>query len=409
MTKNKTELFFLKIKKLLSKFLKINSQYIINVIIHYISIFFGRRVDNKLIVLGAANGKAFIGNTKYIYEYLKKNTDYKLIWFSKSNSLSKELKERRISFIEGTNLKSIKILRKAKYIFVTHGLTDILPIRFSPQTIVVQTWHGVQNKRNRTEGEYIPYPKLTKLLRFKIRNNDVYNYFITPSGTKKDLEIISRHFEIPKKKIITTGYPRNDIFFSFTEEFINNIKERLGIPKNIKRIFLYAPTFRDHKLKAEFPLSDNELTKLNDYLRNSNSLLIFKAHLAERTINFTNFSNFLIINQEMDIQELLIITDVLITDYSSVYCDFLLLDRPILLFTYDLDEFLEKGRGFYYDFIKTAPGPLLRTGKELIYAIKNISEIDKQFKKKREETTKIYHKYRDGKSTERLLKYLKII
>ena len=68
-----------------------------------------------------------------------------------------------------------KILRKAKYIFVTHGLTDILPIRFSPQTIVVQTWHGVQNKRNRTEGEYIPYPKLTKLLRFKIRNNDVYN------------------------------------------------------------------------------------------------------------------------------------------------------------------------------------------------------------------------------------------
>ncbi|MGQ4874920.1 MAG: CDP-glycerol glycerophosphotransferase family protein [Promethearchaeia archaeon] len=409
MIETKLQLIFSKIKRILfNKILKIKTKYVDYVLIHYISLFIRGKVDDKLIVLGSANGKAFIGNTKYIYEFLK-DYDYKLIWFSKSRILSKELKERGIEFVEGTSLRSIKTLRRAKYIFLTHGLTDILPIRFSKKTIIIQTWHGVQNKRNRTETEYVPYPKLTKILRLKIRNNEVYNYFITPSGTKKDLEIICRYFQIPKEKVLTTGYPRNDIFFSYTDDFIKKIKTQLKIPNNVKRIFLYAPTFRDNKLKAEFPLSEKEISELNQILQNTNSLLILKAHINDKVVNFKDFSNFLIFKQEMDIQELLIITDVLITDYSSVYCDFLLLDRPILFFTYDFDDFLEKGRGFYYDFKKIAPGPLLYTGRELIEAIKNISEINQQFKKKREEAIKIYHKYRDGKSTERLLKYLKII
>jgi len=137
--------------------------------------------------------------------------------------------------------------------------------------------------------------------------------------------------------------------------------------------------------------------------------LLLKAHLYEKKNKFKKISNIKSVKKDTDIQELLFISDILITDYSSVYCDYLLLDRPILFFTYDYEKFMKRGRGFYYDFKNIAPGPLIFTGKELIKAIKNISKIDEMYKTKRLKTRLIYHKFVDGNSTERLLKYLKII
>ena len=108
-----------------------------------------------------------------------------------------------------------------------------------------------------------------------------------------------------------------------------------------------------------------------------------------------------------DIQELLLISDILITDYSSMIFDYLLLDRPILLFAYDLNEYLNE-RGMYYNFEEIAPGPILLNGTELIDAIKNIENIDKKFIEKRKMIKNRINKYTDGKSIERVLKFLKI-
>ncbi len=398
----------IKIQKLTRK-LQINPHFLNDLAIHHFSRLFKGKVDDKLIVLGAINGKAFIGNTKYIYNYLTKNTNYKVFWFANSKTLIKELKGKGINVINTKSLDAIKILRKAHFIFTTHGLTDILPIRFSPRTINVETWHGIQNKKNKTEGEMYLYPKLSKLLGLKTRNRDVIDYFITPSGTVKDREIITHHFELPKERVLATGFPRNDILFSKDPNLENIIKTKHKIPKEIEKIFLYAPTFRDNTLTAKFPLKEADLNELNDLLKKQKSILLLKAHLAEIQVFFKNLTNIFEVEQDSDIQELLFISDALITDYSSTYCDYLLLNRPILLFTYDYDEFMKTGRGFYYDFKETAPGPLLYTGKELIEAIKNISEIDKEYEKKRIETRKIYHKNVDGNSAERLLKFLKII
>ncbi len=379
----------------IANILKIKPHFLFDLLIHHVSRFYRGIIDNKLVVLGAINGTAFIGNTKYIYNYLNKNTDFKLVWFSKSQKLTTRLKKEQVNVIN-TGFKAIKILRKARFIFVTHGITDVLPIRLSPKTIFVETWHGVQNKRNRTEGEDYIYPRLTKILRLKTRNNDIITYFITPSGTKRDLDLITKHFEIPLEKVIVTGYPRNDFLFSNDVTFINALRKNYKIPQDIKKIFLYAPTFRDKELIANFNLTPEELNKLNEVLKKNKYILLMKAHLAEKTINFKNFSHMLNVKQEEDIQELLLISDCLITDYSSVYCDYLLLNRPILFFTPDYNHFMKYDRGFYYDFEKIAPGPLLFTGTALIDAIKNISEIDKKYEGKRMETRTIYHKYIDG-------------
>ena len=378
-------------------------------VIKTISKVFSNKVDTNLILLSAYGGKAFIDNTKYIFQYLVKNTEYKVIWITNSRNLLKELKAKGYQAVYKFELNTIKLLRKAKFIFTTHGVFDVLPIDFSPNTIFVCTWHGVQNKRNSSVHGPIKYGKLAKYLKLKIVNDSFINYFVTPSGTKKDKKLIVNYFQISPTKIITTGYPRNDILFSKDLELKTQIRRKYKISKIFKRILLYAPTFRDISLTAKLPLNQEELIELNYVLKRSNSILIMKAHMFEKIIEFKNYSNIKKALKNTDIQELLCITDILITDYSSVYCDFLLLNKPILLFTYDFEEFMKKGRGFYYDFKQIAPGPLLFTGKDLIKAIKNVDNIEKDFEERRLKTMKLYHKNIDGNSTERLLKFLKII
>ncbi len=380
-----------------------------SLVIKTISKLFSNKVDANLILLSAYGGKAFIDNTKYIFQYLVKNTEYKVMWITNSRNLLEELKAKGYQVVYKFDLNTIKLLRKAKFIFSTHGVFDVLPIDFSPNTIFVCTWHGVQNKRNSSAHGPIKYGKLAKYLKLKIVNENFIDYFVTPSGTKKDKKLIVNYFQISPKKILTTGYPRNDILFSKDLELKTQIRKKYKIAKNFKRILLYAPTFRDNSFTAKLPFNQEELIELNDVLKSSNSILIMKAHMFEQIIEFKNYSNIKKASKNTDIQELLCITDILITDYSSVYCDFLLLNKPILLFTYDFEEFMKKGRGFYYDFKQIAPGPLLFTGKELIKAIKNVHNIEKDFEERRLKTRRLYHKNIDGNSTERLLKFLKII
>ncbi|MHA1147601.1 MAG: CDP-glycerol glycerophosphotransferase family protein [Promethearchaeota archaeon] len=408
--RNISENILSKIKiKRFAKILRIKPQFFFDLVIHHLSRLFPSKIDKDLIVFGSSNGKAFVGNTKYLYNFLRNHSRYKLKVFVGSKSLQTSLKRDNIDAVYKFSIESINILRKAHFIFTTHGITDILPIRFSPQTIFVETWHGVQNKKNRTEGEMYYSPKLSKLLGLKTRNKDVIDYFITPSGTKADINIITHHFEIPKERILATGFPRNDIFFIDDVNYLKSIRKKYLINEDYEKVLIYAPTFRDNTLIGKFPLNTKELEQLNDVLEKRNSILILKGHIAEKQITFQNLSNISTIEQEADIQELLVISDVLITDYSSVYCDYLLLNRPILFFTYDYDEFMSKGRGFYYDFKEIAPGPMVSTGSDLIKEIEQVLEGNDKYEQKRIETRKIYHKHIDGKSSERLLRFLKIL
>jgi len=242
---------------------KFSRTIIFSLIIKSISKLFSCKINHNLIIMGAHGGEAYIGNTKYLFEFLKKHSNYELVWITKSNEVINLLNKKGYYTVFKYSLNAIRLLRKAQFIFVTHGLVDILPIEFSPNTIFVSTWHGVQNKKNETEYDPIAYPKWVNLLKLKIKTNDVIDYFITTSGTKKDIELIVNHFQIPSKKIITTGYPRNDILFSNDPNLKNLLLNKFKISEKIKRIILYAPTFRDDELIAKFPLNIKELLELN--------------------------------------------------------------------------------------------------------------------------------------------------
>jgi len=393
-----------------AKILRINPHFFFDLVIFHFSKLFRANVDDNLIILGAANGKAFIGNPKYLYHYLKENTNYKILWFSKSKSLIKELKKEKIDCVYTYSLESIKFLRKARAVFLSHGWGDILPIKFPPRTIVVQTWHGGFIK---VKGKH-PYVTnyinsiWTTLTRLKIRYYQFFNYVISASSEKELINIASNVFKFPAERIIVTGYPRNDILYTKNPILIKKLRMDHHIPNNIKRIILYAPTYRELK-STKAPFNNKDLFELNKLCEETNTLFLIKAHINEKIISFKGFKRIKLANKLADIQELLLISNILITDYSSVLCDYLLLNRPILLYTYDYDDYINH-RGIYYKSLEDiAPGPLLYTMDELLNAIKNINEIYKEFEQKASNVRDFFNKYKDGKSSERLLRFLKLV
>ena len=391
----------------LARFLRVNPQFFFDVACYHISKFFKAKIDDKLIVLGGAHGTAFMGNTKYLYKFLKKNTDYKLVWVYKSQELRKELEKQGIKSVYRYSLEAIKTLRRARAVFVTHGYSDILPVKLSPRTVVIETWHGADIKiidNHPYWKRYIDSVK-SRLALTRLRDQDFFDYIITPSNAKKPRKIIKKVFHLPPERILSIGYPKNDILHLKNSNFLNELRKLYHIPNSIKRIILYAPTYRENFTTKE-AFNSEELIKLNKFCEETDSLFLFKAHISEEVIKVRNLKKLLVVRKDADIQELLLISDILITDYSSVYCDFLLLNRPILLYTYDYEEYMG-GRGLYYDnFEDVAPGPLLYTVNELIDAIRNIRDIKKDYETKALKLNNYFNRYKDGKSSERLLNFL---
>jgi CDP-glycerol glycerophosphotransferase len=146
---------------------------------------------------------------------------------------------------------------------------------------------------------------------------------------------------------------------------------------------------------------------LNDVLKELNSILILKPHMVMEKILFEDYENIRILNKTVDFQELLLISDALISDYSGAWIDYLLTLKPIVLFPYDINKY-SKQKGLNYDLEEIAPGPIVCKVDGLVEAIRNIDIIDKDYKQKREKIRDRFNKYKDGKSTERLLNFLGI-
>ncbi len=377
-------------------------------IIKIISKFYKDKIDENLIIMGAHGGGLFLDDPKYIFKYLNERTDYKVFWIAKAKQVFNKLKREGYNVLPFYNLKTIRLLRKAKYIFLSHGYLDVLPIEFSSKTTVILTWHGTPIKKiNLGLTDSYLYSKWGDIFRLKLKNDQYIDYLLTPSGNKRDHQILSNSFRISSEKILDLGYPKLDILFNEDLEMINKLKNYYNIPENTKQIILYCPTWRDD-FELNFPFTAAELMSLNNLLEKTESIFLIKAHVFVKNINFKDYKNIKIVSKTADIQELYLITDILITDYSSTMFDFSLLNRPILLYTYDLKDYLKK-RGLYYNLEEIAPGPLFFNVNDLIEGIKNIAKISKDYEEKRKKIRDRFNKYLDGKSTERLLKYLNIV
>ena len=243
--------------------------------------------------------------------------------------------------------------------------TIIAFMNFKKETIITQMWHapGAFKKfGGSVDGDSV------EILKKISKNTD---YLIVSSKNVEDY--YCEAFQIQKNKIKPLGLPRADYYFE--KHDISDLKSKFCKKHNInsdKKIILYAPTFRDEE-KYNNVFNYLDLVEFNQVL-GDDYVLALRLHPKIKNFYSDEISavgEYVDCSNYFSEQELLLISDILITDYSSIMIEFALLNKPIVFFTYDFEDYLTKERGFYFDFESSVPGPIANNSNQLIDVIKN--------------------------------------
>ena len=386
--------------------------------IKYIKYYFTIKTDDKVVIFETFNGRSFSDSPKYLYLEMLNNKDYKdykFIWAfndpeSKTN-LFKELVNDRTTIVKTNTNSYLKSYAKAKYWIVNSKLNERL-IKKKVQ-ICCQCWHGTPLKRLgfdilKEKGNAL---NTVKEIKEKYYNDaKVYDYMLSPS--KFCSEALTSAFALKSLNkeniIVEKGYPRNDFLFKYTEDDVLKIKKSIGIDTD-KKIILYAPTWRDnqhtsgvgytYKLGIDF---DTLKKKIGDKY-----IILFRAHyFIANSFDFDKYKGFVYnVSNIHDVNSLYVISDILITDYSSVFFDFANLKRPMLFYMYDKEEYQNNLRDFYFS-LSYLPGPIVKEEKDLI---KEINEVDTYFIRYKEKYDEFNKKFNYLDSKDISLKVLKEI
>lgn len=363
---------------LFRKFLRIISNLVNKIIFLKYYLFYN--VDDKLIIFESFGGRSYSDSPKSLYLELLNNSkykDYKFVWFFQDVQNYKYLQGERTMIIKVNSYKYYKYYSKAKY-WIVNSIVKESIIKKKNQ-IYVQCWHGTPLKKIRCDitvnGSAMNTVKEIR------KRNDIdakrFDYFISPSryATEKFMSAFNLKKLDKADILIESGYPRNDYLSNYTENDIKRIKKQFNISSD-KKIILYAPTFRDnehdskigytYKIKADFDNLKKELS--SDYV------ILFRAHyFVVNSFDFDKYREFVYdVSKYDDINELYIISDILITDYSSVFFDYAILKRPIIFYMYDKDVYKNELRDFYIS-LDELPGIIVYKEDELVNKIKEVS------------------------------------
>ena len=330
-------------------------------------------VNAHRIVLSSSVAKSYSGNPKALYEELVReglDKEYQCVWFYEKHTF--DIPGRHIQVKYG-RLKYLFYMATAKFLIFDARQPEFL--RKRSKSIYLQTWHGTPLKKLALDMDTVFMAGETDIESYKEsfrKNASTWDYLI--SQNPFSTETFRRAFDF-KKEMLETGYPRNDSLFRHNNpDDIKEIKNKLGIDEN-KKVMLYAPTWRDdssfglgrYRYTAELDIDAMKEAFSDEYI------LIIKHHyLVEDNTDWSVYDGFVrVFDQSVDIAQMYLIADILITDYSSVMFDYSILKRPMYFYCYDLEKYKDVLRGFYFDFENNAPGPISLSTAELILDIKH--------------------------------------
>ncbi|MBE6160158.1 MAG: CDP-glycerol glycerophosphotransferase family protein [Lactobacillales bacterium] len=365
------------------------------------------KVDDKTILFEAYQGRNYACSPKEIYLQMLKDSrfkDYNFIWCFKD--IDRNFEDKRTTLVKRGTKEYYKAYAKSKYWIVN----SLVHESFVPKKkqVFVQCWHGTPLKKLRCDIEFDSLLNDVKDIR---KRNDIdarrFDYFISPS--KFCTEKFTSSFNLKKLKkeniMIEEGYPRNDFLFSYTEKDVKKLKQELNLP-NDKKVILYAPTFRDNQHKSGVGYTYElgiDLDKLQDKISDEYIILFRTHYFVANSIDLEKYKGFIYdVSKYDDISRLYVISDLLITDYSSVFFDFANLKRPMLFYMYDLDEYKNQLRDFYID-IEELPGPIIDKEEDLINEIKNIKNYEKTYKDKYKKFNEKFNYLDDKNSSKRVI------
>lgn len=350
----------------------------------------------------------YMQNGEALYEYIKKNDKHKLL--KKCNVICVPFRINKT------------VLGKIKRIFEL-GIFNIIKCYITKNSIIISTSPNKTQSLISSNIICINHGWATKKTpgNNELKNVNTMNMYTEYKKMCKSIVCLSdfdstyylkcnelNHIKEPK--FIPLGIPRNDYLLENkkNDTIICNFNNKFGINKEIKNVFLYAPTHRElpdlnqnllNRILDEFEDLDIKLEKNKD-------ILLFRPHYLSSEIKekLEKFNNIYYVGYDEypETRDLMIYSDILITDYSSIFVDYLLLDKPIIFYSFDLQEY-EKLRGLVIDYnnVIHTPGPKINQLKEIL----NIEKLELE-KYNLLESKQFFHKYDDGKSSERLYEFL---
>lgn len=362
-------------KKAIRKFIYL----VFNILMLIYNYFFPR--NENIWVTGKTTGwyddfeaPSFFDNSKYLFIYLSKEKNVKVYWLTKSKKEYSLIKNYGLNVLYFPSIKSIYIVLRAKYAFHHYGINQINPLLQLGMT-QIDLWHGTPIKKIRYDVVNYEEPKLDLLK--KIIDINIIEYV---ASTSKYLSstILSNAFKVEMNRMLNYGYPRTDIFklnkneiYEFCKKYSRELINYLDISKQFRKVLLYMPTFRDDD-PYYFEKSNIDFEKFNNTLKNHGDALFIKLHpLTKSHKKMVSLSNIFFINNDVDIYPFLVYTDVLITDYSSIMFDYLLLNKEMFFIPYDFDKYI-KNRELYYDYYSLIPGKMYHNTSEFLDDYNNI-------------------------------------
>ncbi len=369
--------------------------------------------DHNIWVFGAIRGTKYMDNAKYLFEYVNKHTEIQAIWISKNQEVVDDLNSKGFNAFYEYTSEAKYYARRAKVAVVTHRgnrkKADLPMHTFSKQTKIIQLWHGIPLKKVAFDDKVFSFKHNENSLKWKLKvflKNTLFpflNYVNEPSLilalSKETQDIFSKAFRTSKDKVLITGYPRNDIL-------LKNISTEKKEFENKK--IIYMPTFRG-SVNSNFDLFVQygfDVDKLDTFLSKENMTLEIKLHPFNQPSDdllkkLAASENIFFLDHDA-IYEIISEYDMLITDYSSIYFDYLLLDRPIIFAPFDKESYLEKDREFYFDYEEVTPGPKAMNWEEVMQQLKIFNKTPEIYADERKLIKDRFHTYQDDKSTERV-------
>ena len=382
---------------------------------YYVS-FYHLPTNESLVLFEAFWGKNYADSPKALYEAMLNDSKYdsfSFVWAFRnveegSRLVAEQDPNNRTQFVKYKSNEYYHATATAKF-FIRNARIPVNIIKKKDQ-LHIQTWHGTPLKRlaHDISVEGVSAKGSMKESRNKFdRDTKNYDFMISPSAfaTSK----LSSAFALEKlgKKdiIVEQGYPRNDFLINATPDQIAGIVKELNLPRN-KKVVLYAPTWREgqhtiglgytYDLQLDFEKMKKQFS--DEYV------VLFRAHYhIANSFDFSKYDDFIInVSKYDDVNHLYVVSDILITDYSSVFFDYANLKRPILFFMHDLDHYKDVARGFYLD-LKDLPGPIARTEYELYEYLSSLEEVSKQYADRYTAFNDRFNYLDDGHASQRVL------
>ena len=320
---------------------------------------------NKSMVFVSLSGRNFDDSPKAIYDEVclrEEFNDWDLIWAFKEPDKITIPRGKKIKF--GTIKYWITLLRTK--VWIDNGGIDLGLNINRKRNIVVRTWHGTpikcaEEKNNPVLHKFRHYQKMD-------------NRSIRCAQNDLDIQAFTEYFQASAESFLKCGLPRNDPLLRYNEYDLMRIKDKIGIPPD-KKVILYMPTFRDYVKNEGRQLSEHPPIDIRKWeeLFGKEYVFLFRGHYffskALRIVESDFVKN---VSDYHPLSDLYAITDIMISDYSSAFCDFSVLCRPIRCYAYDFDEYNAE-RGLSIDLEKEMPCKISKTEDELIDSIININ------------------------------------